>query len=103
MGRNLYVRRNGRLVNKSTGEPLLSEEDRQREVAAPRIVADLKPYRSPITGQMIEGRAARREELERHDCRELDPSEYSPEYRRPHLERKYSKRGREMIRAGAKP
>jgi hypothetical protein len=39
------------------------------------IRRDLPAYRSPVTGDWIEGRAARREDLARNDCREVDPSE----------------------------
>jgi hypothetical protein len=33
------------------------------------IQPDLPAYHSPITGQVIEGRRARREDLKRHGCR----------------------------------
>ena len=41
----------------------------------------MKPYVSPVTGKVIEGRAARREDLARTGCREVDPSEYKPVYK----------------------
>lgn len=44
-------------------------------VAQIHIVSDLPEYRSPVTGLPIDGRAARREDLKRHGCREVDPSE----------------------------
>ena len=47
----------------------------------PYVRGDLKPYTSPITGQPVEGRAARREELAKYQCREVDPSEYKPVYK----------------------
>lgn len=70
-----YVFQNGRLVGKADGLPMLNQEERARPVACPQVRGDLKAYRSPVTGQMIEGRAARREDLARNDCREVDPSE----------------------------
>jgi len=33
------------------------------------IQPDLPAYHSPVTGQLIEGRRARREDLKRHGCR----------------------------------
>ncbi len=47
----------------------------------PYVRGDLKPYRSPITGKPVEGRSARREELAKYNCREVDPSEYKPIYK----------------------
>ena len=43
--------------------------------AAPAIWSDLPGYRSPVNGQWIDGRAARRDDLKRTGCREADPSE----------------------------
>lgn len=73
-----YVFRNGNLVNKATGEPLVTED---REICAPYITSDLPAYRSPVTGQMVDGRSARREDLKRSGCRECDPSEFNVRYR----------------------
>lgn len=50
-------------------------------VAMPYVNGDLPPYPSPVTGKIIEGRAARREDLARSGCREVDPSEYKPVYK----------------------
>lgn len=50
-------------------------------LAFPYIRSDLPAYKSPATGKIIEGRAARREDLARSGCREVDPSEYKPTYR----------------------
>mgnify|MGYP001615457193 CR=1 FL=1 len=41
----------------------------------PYVRGDLPTYISPVTGKPIEGRAARREDLARSGCREVDPSE----------------------------
>lgn len=51
------------------------------DLPMPYVRGDLKPYKSPITGQTVEGRAARREELAKYNCREVDPSEYKPVYK----------------------
>ena len=39
------------------------------------IMGDLPAYESPIDGKVVDGRAARREDLKRTGCREYDPSE----------------------------
>jgi hypothetical protein len=40
----------------------------RRGVCAPSVVPDTPAYRSPITGEWIEGRKARREDLKKHGC-----------------------------------
>ena len=71
-----YVLRDGELVPKHLAAPLRAAS----HLAAPQIWSDLPAYRSvledPRDGPvMIEGRAARREEMARHGVREVDPSE----------------------------
>ncbi|MBI1425789.1 MAG: hypothetical protein GC149_20375 [Gammaproteobacteria bacterium] len=39
------------------------------------VLSDYGAVESPVTGQMVEGRAAMREHLKRHNCRILEPSE----------------------------
>ena len=85
----VYVRRNGRLVDRRTGEPMLRANE-TRGLAMPHVRGDLPDYVSPLGSGVISGRAARREDLKRHGCREVDPSEYTPEYRNARLERRYS-------------
>lgn len=54
------------------------EVTRERDYSRPMgamIQSDLPEYESPITGLPIDGRAARREDLARNNCREVDPSE----------------------------
>ncbi len=62
----VYVLRNGRLVPKAKVSP----------PEGPFVLGDLPAYTSPVTGAVIEGRTARRDDLRRHNCREVDPSEY---------------------------
>jgi len=45
------------------------------------IQRDLPAYRSPLGNYMVEGRSARREDLKRNNCREVDPSEFKPQWR----------------------
>ncbi len=63
-----FVYRNGRMVDKATGEPMVSDKNRARPPAAPRVFGDFEGYQSPITGDWIEGRRARKYDLERHNC-----------------------------------
>lgn len=41
----------------------------------PMIIRDTPDYLSPLGTGLISGRAARREDLKRGECREVDPSE----------------------------
>ena len=45
-----------------------------------RLPCDLPEYVSPVTGKPVDGRAARREDLKRSGCREVEPSEFRAEY-----------------------
>jgi hypothetical protein len=61
----VYVMRDGRMVDRDTGEPMVSGPYRP---AAPISIRDLAPYLSPVTGEVISGRRAKRADLERHNC-----------------------------------
>jgi hypothetical protein len=54
----------------------------------PMIIRDTPEYRSPIDGRLIDGRAARREDLKRSGCREVDPSEFTPVLRNERFAKK---------------
>lgn len=41
---------------------------------------DIPPYMSPLGTGLVEGRTARKRELEKHNCREVEPSEFRPQY-----------------------
>ena len=58
---------------------------------APFIVSDTPAYVSPITRKVVEGRAARREDLKRSGCREVDPSEFKAVYRNPAFAKRFGK------------
>jgi hypothetical protein len=55
----------------------------------PMIIRDTPEYRSPIDGRLIDGRSARREDLKRNQCREVDPGEFKPVYRNPRFAKKH--------------
>ena len=46
-----------------------------RQLSAPAVRGDFQPYNCPITGKLIDGRAAHRENLARHGCRVLESGE----------------------------
>lgn len=57
----------------------------------PFIVSDIPAYKSPLGTGWIEGRTARREEMKRHNVREVDPSEYRPTYHNKDFAKKLGK------------
>lgn len=57
-------------------------------VNAPMIISDTPDYISPVTRKLVSGRAARREDLKRSGCREVDPGEFKPIYRNPDFAKK---------------
>ena len=66
-----YVFNGERMVDKATGEPMVSGD---WVPTVPRVIPDIEGYQSPIDGTWIEGRRARRYDLERSnsvDAREL--------------------------------
>jgi hypothetical protein len=54
----------------------------------PFILRDTPAYVSPVTGHVVDGRSARREDLKRSGCREVDPSEFKPVYRNERFAKK---------------
>ena len=65
-----FVWRNGQFVDKATGKP---EPSTSGAICMPYVRGDLPAYQSPVTGEWIEGRAARRNDLAKHGCFEIDP------------------------------
>ena len=66
-----YVWRDGQFVDKRTGEPM--HKPYEGQICAPMICPDIPEYRSPIDGSLISSRSARREDLKKNDCYEIDP------------------------------
>ena len=74
MTKYIYDREHNCMVDKETGLPMLTPEERARPPQMPRVVSDEEGYRSPIDGSWIEGRRARRYDLEKNnaiDARDL--------------------------------
>jgi len=70
----VYVSRNGVMVDKHTGEPMLTAEERKQPIAVPMIISDIEAYRSPVDGRVVNSRSDRRDDLKRHGCVEYEPS-----------------------------
>lgn len=68
MAKFIYDPDSGQMVCKDTGEPMLSEEERAQPLQSPRTFGDLPGYQSPIDGSWIEGRRARRYDMESNGC-----------------------------------
>lgn len=77
MPRFVYDREAGAIVEVSTDAP--------RAAAPFQIMRDTPGYKSPLGTGWIEGRAARREDMKRGGCREVDPSEFRAVYRNGHF------------------
>ena len=74
MAKYVYSEALGIMVEKNTGLPMLNQAERARPLQCPRIESDYEGYRSPIDGSWVEGRRARRYDLEKNnaiDAREL--------------------------------
>jgi len=66
-----YVFRDGKFVDKRTGEPM--PKPYAGQICAPQVMRDTPEYRSPIDGTLITSRSQRREDLKKHGCVEMDP------------------------------
>ena len=76
MATYVYDRESGQMVDKATGEPMLTEQERAQPLQTPRTFGDLPGYQSPIDGRWIEGRRARKYDLESNGC--VDGNDLSP-------------------------
>lgn len=74
--RSVYVYRNGQMVHKETGEPM-NRPGSNAPLQAPLVLPDTPGYRSPIDGKWIEGRRARRYDLESNNCIEAGDTSMS--------------------------
>jgi hypothetical protein len=64
----VYVKRAGEWVDKRTGAPMVTEEQRNAPIALPFVLGDIPEYTSPIDGNVITSRSQRREDLKRNNC-----------------------------------
>jgi len=68
--RGTYVWRDGKFVEKRTGEPLAVAGG---PIRMPFVMRDIPEYASPIDGKPITSRSHRREDLARNGCVEVEP------------------------------
>lgn len=66
--------------NRDRDLPLCPDDDFpvERVVTAPYIAADMQPYQSMITGEMITSRSRHREHLRDHNCIEVGNETIKP-------------------------
>ena len=64
----VFDRALGMMVDKETRLPMLNQEERARPLQTPMTRGDLPGYRSPIDGSWVEGRRARKYDLEKNNC-----------------------------------
>lgn len=82
----------GAMVDKVTGERMV---DPSAPLATPLTFSDTPGYRSPIDGSWIEGRRARKYDLEKNNC--VDANDLSPTPRKLKNARFAKKRGLEHL------
>ena len=84
-----YVWREGRWVNRETGEP--APKRCEAHEARVTVISDIEPYRSPVTGEVIGGRRQKRDDLARHNCIDAAelPSPTGGKFRNPAFARKH--------------
>lgn len=87
----IYDGARGMMVDRATGEPMLSDEERARALATPMSFGDIAGYASPVTGEWIDGRRAKRYDLEKHDC--IDANEFGRKPKKLKNERFVKKHG----------
>jgi hypothetical protein len=73
----VYVRRNGVLVDKETGEPIEQRALAVLGFPTPRI-SRFVPYESPVTGDDVTSWGQRDREMRDHNC--FDPRDLGPDH-----------------------
>lgn len=57
----------GIMVDKVTRAPM-NPDPVEGEFPTPMVVADIPPYISPVSGQVISGKRGKRADLDKHNC-----------------------------------
>ena len=71
-----YVWRDGQFIDRATGRPMLTQDELAAPPAAPMVMkSSFEPYRSVVTGQVVDGHRSRREEIAAAKDRGLVPFE----------------------------
>lgn len=71
----MTYRVNGKLVSRE--EFLANAKGIDFSAPPASVLRDYESYNCPITGKLIEGRKAHRENLEKHGCRIFEPGEHT--------------------------
>lgn len=95
MATYVYSKDLGIMVDKATGLPMLNQAERARELQTPATFGDLPGYASPIDGTWVEGRRARKYDLEKNNC--VDANDLSSGPRKLKNKRFAKKRGLEHL------
>jgi len=95
MATYVFDRDRGIMVDKDTGLPMLNQAERAAPLQLPRVFGDYDGYQSPITGEWIEGRRARKYDMEKHNC--VDGNDVSSGPKGLKNERFAKKRGLEHL------
>jgi len=70
----IYSKDQGRMVDKETGEPMNADQPWRPTV--PMVFSDLPGYVSPASGEWVEGRRARKYDMEKNNC--VDGNDFIP-------------------------
>jgi hypothetical protein len=71
MTREIYIFHQGQIKLKQQADEM------NISAKGPYVISDTPGYLSPLGTGWIEGKSARREDLKRSGCREVEPSEFS--------------------------
>lgn len=95
MAKYIYDKDLGQMVDKNTGAPMLTDAERNQPIQTPQIFGDFPGYKSPIDGKWIEGRRARKYDMESNGC--VDANDFSEGNRGLKNERFAKKHGLESM------
>lgn len=86
----VYDKDLGAMVDKETRLPMLNQFERSRSLQCPRVLSDTEGYQSPIDGTWVEGRRARRYDLEKNGC--VDANDLAPQQPRKLKNARFAKK-----------
>lgn len=67
-----------RSIAKMDDLPICCGIEVQRVICAPMVIADIQPYKSMLTGEMITSRSQHRDHLKSHGCSEVGNEPIKP-------------------------
>lgn len=91
----IYDKEQGIMVDKATGLPMLNQAEKAAPLQVPRVFGDYEGYKSPVDGSWIEGRRARKYDMEKNNC--VDGNDFSSGPKGLKNERFAKKRGLEHL------